>query len=156
MPGLTEVQWGLAVFLAGILVWITITDLRGLRIPDVTNLLLAMGGVGAHWLEGDGGLFASILSAVCVIILLAGVRFVYEMYRGYPGLGLGDVKMAGAAAIWILPLNLPLMMLVACISCLSFVFGRQMLGQNVRFDTRIAFGPFIGLGLMAVWLAERW
>ncbi len=78
----------------------------------------------------------------------------FRHLRGTAGLGLGDVKMAGAAALWVAPWNLPLLLMLACLAALLAVAIVILSGRRLDRLTRIPFGPFIGLGLVVVWTLE--
>lgn len=123
-------------------------------IPDRLNLLLA--GLGLAYQLAIGRTFpaAAIAWGAVVVAALWGLRAGYRRYRGVVGLGLGDVKMAGAAALWISPWNLPILLVVACLAALGFVAVRTMAGKPAGRQTPFPFGPFIGAGLMLTWLLE--
>ena len=71
------------------------------------------------------------------------------------GLGLGDVKMAGAAALWFSPWNLPLFLFVACASALGYIAVRALAKGRLDRAERVAFGPFLGVGLWVTFILER-
>ena len=72
---------------------------------------------------------------------------------GRVGLGLGDVRMAGAGALWLPPVLLPAMMFGASVTCLVYAGIRSLAGSGA--GERMAFGPFIALAIMGLWLMER-
>lgn len=71
------------------------------------------------------------------------------------GLGYGDVKMAGASALWFSPWNLPLFLMASSVSALVFVLAAQARGGGFQVSAKIPFGPFLGVGLAMTWLLER-
>ncbi len=65
--------------------------------------------------------------------------------RGFEGLGLGDVKLAGVAGIWIGPQLLAPLALVAAPAALVAVAGYAALlgGTKIHLKMQTAFGSFI-------------
>ncbi|MCB1385661.1 MAG: prepilin peptidase [Nitratireductor sp.] len=164
-------SWAVALpffgLLLGLVAAIALIDLRELRIPDALNAALLAGGLAQAAVTdllaqpaGHAGLRQALASAAILFAVLLAVRALYHRLRGRTGLGLGDVKMGGAAASWISPWNLNLMVLIACLSCLLYVwFARRKSPlrppRQAQGGGRIPFGPFLGLGVVAIWLAER-
>lgn len=139
----------LFTFLGVVLLAITIIDAREHRIPDVLSLPLIPVGL----LFADGRLPASSAEAfviapdrlVSMLIIGAGLLAVanaYQKFRNIPGLGMGDVKLAMAAAAWISPSFVPCWLFVSAVSALLYA-----LIMGIDAQTRIAFGSF-----MAPWL----
>jgi prepilin signal peptidase PulO-like enzyme (type II secretory pathway) len=148
-----ELTFGTALLL--VLVAIARIDLKTLTIPDALNALLAVLGLAWSWQASGGFPVQSVLFAAAMLAAMWLVRFVFRLARGAQGLGLGDVKMAGASALWFSPWNAPAFLFFSAISALVFVAaGRSVTG---RLDTkaRVPFGPFLGVGLFATWLLER-
>lgn len=69
--------------------------------------------------------------------------------RDVDALGLGDVKLAGAAALWVGPAISFVVMIAAAIALL-FTFAGMGLGR-ARMNDAIPFGPFLCFGFWAVW-----
>lgn len=149
---------GFSLALASILLAITWIDWRRLVIPDALNLCLAVTGcmfqasaspIGAWWLHA--GMGASVFAVFWLL------RRAHQAATGRIGLGLGDVKMAGAAAIWIDPWNLPLLVFAASFSALAFTLLRELAaGGEVVRERRQPFGPFLAAALAMTWAGERW
>ncbi len=87
----------------GILVTLSIIDLRTWLLPDPLNLSLAITGVFFHIvtkfeiLPPQQIIFGALLGAG----LLYVIRFCGNLYYKEESLGLGDVKLLGAAGIWL-------------------------------------------------------
>jgi leader peptidase (prepilin peptidase)/N-methyltransferase len=78
------------------------------------------------------------------------LRFIYEKLRGREGMGLGDAKLLAAAGAWTSWTGLSSILAIAAISALVFaLLGR---GHRLALADRIAFGPFLAVGLWLVWL----
>jgi leader peptidase (prepilin peptidase)/N-methyltransferase len=130
----------------GLLAWI---DLRRGIIPDWLNLAIACIGL-AKTLMLDG--WAAALGAGCEGIVIGAIvwllRRLYFMFRGYQGLGLGDVKLLAASAIWIGVAGIPLQLLVASLTALAATAVIQLAGRTMTRQTSIPFGPYLALGLL--------
>ncbi|MCR4265782.1 A24 family peptidase [Nitratireductor sp. ZSWI3] len=141
--------------LASILAMIAWIDFRSLTIPDALNLALASLGVIYQSIFLPNGLLLQIAAGIAVLVLLWVVRYLHARVSGQIGLGLGDVKMAGACAIWLNPLNLPLFMFFASAFALLFAGGSRLLRADDAAEIRRPFGPFLGAGLFLTWLGEQ-
>jgi leader peptidase (prepilin peptidase)/N-methyltransferase len=150
---LTQLPFGLT--LCAIVTLITWTDSRQLIIPDALNLGLAAFGGIYQLATAPDSLGFHILAAVGAYALFWLVRDAHRRLTGRLGLGLGDVKMIAAAMLWIEVWSLPIFIFAASASALIFVIGRGLAGTHMHVSTRQPFGPFLGLGLIAAWLAER-
>jgi prepilin signal peptidase PulO-like enzyme (type II secretory pathway) len=148
----------IAVFglmLVAILVAITLIDARCQMIPDELNLVLAVAGLGFQWVMIGAFPYVPFLTGAGTLALFWLVRALHAQARGYTGLGLGDVKMAGAGAIWIGPLALPSFVLVASGAGLAFVLIKALWVGKFEPSERTPFGPFLALGLLMTWGAEH-
>ncbi len=133
---------------------IAVSDMLTRRIPDPLTLLLGLAG-GVATIAATGSLpWERGIAALVVMGLLWSFAYMFRHLRGTAGLGLGDVKMAGAAALWVAPWNLPLLLMLACLAALLAVAIVILSGRRLDRLTRIPFGPFIGLGLVVVWTLE--
>jgi leader peptidase (prepilin peptidase)/N-methyltransferase len=87
----------------------------------------------------------SLLGAVIWGGLLLAMAFAYEKFRKRQGLGMGDVKMMAMVGAF---LGLRLAFLTVFTgSLIGTLFGISLvLFRNVNFQTKLAFGVFLGLG----------
>jgi leader peptidase (prepilin peptidase)/N-methyltransferase len=132
---------------------LSIADFRQMILPDRLNFLLALGGIGQAAIVGQPSLLDSLAGALLGFCILAAVAALFRHARGIDGLGYGDQKFAAAAGLWVGWGAIPHMLLIAASSTLVFVAIRA--AKERRFDVaaRVPFGPFLGLGTMACWLA---
>lgn len=133
---------------SALLTWI---DLRRGIIPDWLNLVIAVIGLArAALLDG----WAAALGAGCEGIVIGAIvwllRRLYFMFRGFQGLGLGDVKLLAASGIWIGVAGIPVQLLVASLTALAAAVVIQLAGQAMTRQTSIPFGPYLALGLLVV------
>ena len=87
--------------------------------------------------------------------LLLAVRIVYRMLRHFEGLGLGDVKLAGAGATWLSWSNITLTLLVAAIAAIMLVIvGSLIRRDKMLAPTVIPFGAFFAPAIWVGWFAQ--
>lgn len=143
------------IALAAVLAAISIIDFRRQLIPDRLNLALAGIGLGYQIAIGADGLPVWLLSAASTFAAAWLIRRGHFLMTGRIGLGLGDVKMLGAAACWISPLLLPVLLFIASASALLFIGGQVIMAGQAAARARVAFGPFIAMGLGCCWALEQ-
>lgn len=144
------------IALAAILAAISIADFRRQIIPDGLNLTLAAIGLGYQGAAGADGLPPHLLFAAVTFAAAWLLRRGHFLMTGRIGLGLGDVKMLAAAACWIDPLLLPVLLFIASATALLFVGGQVVATGPAAARARIAFGPFIAIGLGSSWVLEQY
>ncbi len=132
------------LLLLAAVVWI---DWRHLLIPDGLNAAILAAGTGALLLTGTPSPLSAGLAAACGAGALWLVRAAVSKRVGREAMGLGDVKFAAAAGVWVGLAALPAMLLVASLAGLAYGGLRR-----TEPHRRIPFGPFLALGA----LAARW
>lgn len=130
-------------------------DFRWFVIPDWLNLLLFGAGVLVRTFTGWQDAAISILVAVGASATIWIIRELHKRRTGRTGLGLGDVKLAGASAVWFSPWNLPLYLFFASVSALVYFALRHGFNRLDAKTIRVPFGPFLGAALIATWGLER-
>ena len=143
-----------ALGLAGLLAAISVIDLRQRRVPDAANALLLAGGLTFWWFRDPGALPLQIASAAGTCAFFWIVRALHLHYAKRTGLGLGDVKMAGASATWFHPLLFPVFLLIASATALVAIILVARGGRSNISTYRLPFAPFLSLGLFATWIVE--
>lgn len=141
--------------LTALLLCVCYYDFRWMIIPNwVTAGVAGLGIVYNRAAVTASGLPIALLFAFGVFAAFWFIKIIYERWRGVAGLGFGDVKFAGAAAIWLSPLNFPAYLLMATSSALIFflVSSNRASGSLSR---RLPFGPFLALALLISVLAEH-
>lgn len=144
-----------AAALIAILAAIAVVDFRDLIIPDPLNLALAVIGFAYAALDRQSFPVGPVVFAVLMLVGFWLVRAGFQRFRGVADLGFGDVKMAGAAAFWFSPWNVPLFLFATAFSALVFVTSKSLATRRVDKHSRIPFGPFLGFGLFVTWALER-
>ena len=136
------------------LLLITLEDLRSFRIPDTLSLPLITAGLILAWLLPDfdrrsTGLPDHLIGAAVAFLLFALTGEVIFRRTGTEALGLGDAKLFGAAGAWLGWQALPSVLLIASFGGL----GCALIVRHRTGRSAIAFGPWIALGFLSVWLS---
>ncbi len=132
-------------FLA-LLAYIAWWDLRAFRIPDHATLPLALGGV--FWAVLAGSPEVHFASAVIVGAIFLGLARGYETLRDMDGLGLGDIKLAAAGALWIGP-GIASGVAIGAGAALAVTLARAAMGRQSMAEP-VPFGAYLALGICAV------
>jgi leader peptidase (prepilin peptidase) / N-methyltransferase len=135
---------------------VALIDIRHGVIPNGLNLFIA--GLGLANAAISGGVLAGIEAvgeAVAVGLVFWLLRRLYFMLRKIQGLGLGDVKLLAAATPWVGVTGIPILLLIATLTALTTVGGLQLAGQDMTRQTSLPFGPFLAIGLLATFVAQR-
>ncbi len=138
-----------SLVLSGLLCYLAMFDQKHLRLPDHATLPLAVLGVVVTWLYW-APLLPTHIGAACVTVgTLWGVSVLWLRMRDVDALGLGDVKLAGAAALWVGP-AISFVVMIAAASALLITIANVGFGR-ARLNDPIPFGPFLCFGFWAVW-----
>lgn len=144
----------LVTFLSGTVLLIALIQLARIdwathRLPNIITLpLLAAGLIWAYWTADD--LYPHMLGAALGYAVFWGVEVAYRLIRKRDGLGRGDAKLLAVGGAWCGVWALPAIVLIASLAALAYVLPR---GDDSQ--TRIAFGPFLAVGIGAVWFAQQ-
>lgn len=120
-------------------------DARTRRLPDLFAVIIAVAALALAALAGRPALIAGIVAAALAAAVLVLIRTIALRAKGDAGLGLGDVKLIAALALWLGPAT-PIMVAAAAI------LGLVATTVTPRADRRRPFGPFIAVGAWAVGL----
>jgi leader peptidase (prepilin peptidase) / N-methyltransferase len=137
---------------------IAVIDWRLFIIPDQLNALALALGLLAVGFEDRGErltltLDAAIRGATMAALFLA-FRFAYRRLRGREGMGLGDVKLAGVAGVWLDWPSLPIAVEIAALAALGFVLSRHIQARRALDPlTKLPFGAFFA---PAIWFCWTW
>ena len=141
----------LAAGLGLILIAASVADVTSRRLPDVASLVVALLGGTLALQRGPMALVAGLVACAATAGAFLLLRRLFQARSGEPGLGLGDVKLAAALALW-LGAATPWAIVVAGVLGLAQTrLTRTGLSKSV--DGRIAFGPALALGGWSVGLA---
>ncbi|CAL4869729.1 Prepilin peptidase PppA (plasmid) [Asticcacaulis sp. MM231] len=143
-----DILGALTGFLCLCLLTAALIDLKTMRLPDVLTALvaacaLAIGAMTNTWQYG-------LVAAVAAFIILFALKWYLERRHQRGMLGLGDVKLVAALALW-LGARTPAILAFAAIMALGFVVLRRRKGA-------VPFGPFIAVAsfVLGVLVPEGW
>jgi leader peptidase (prepilin peptidase) / N-methyltransferase len=150
----------LAAGLALTVIAIAVIDARHLIIPDGLNAFGAVLGLLHAGLAASSAVeaiaLAALRGAVLALVFLA-VRAIYRRLRGREGIGLGDVKLAAVAGVWLDWHMMPIAIDIAATAALAVYMTRQLAsGRSIRPTGRIPFGLFLAPAIWIGWLLDRW
>lgn len=141
--------------LAGLLVALSIIDLKTFRLPNVLTFTLIGTGLIAAWIQYGGipdgiwgGFTDRVLGAVIGYFVFVVVEKGFKHITKKDGLGRGDAKLLAGGGAWCGWMALPFIVLVG--SCMGLVAA---LFPSFKKQGRIPFGPFLALGIISVWFA---
>jgi leader peptidase (prepilin peptidase)/N-methyltransferase len=149
--------WGAA--LAVLMVAIAAIDARRFVIPDeLTAAALAL-GLGYAALQDAGAwlqvLIWSLARGAAPAIVFLAIRAAYRRWRGRDGIGLGDVKLAAVAGVWLDWPAIPVAIDIAAVAALgTYLLLFLCFRRVVRRTTRLPFGLFLAPAIWLTWLAE--
>ena len=146
--------------LAILMIAIAIVDARRFIIPnELTAAALALGFLNAAVQNSSSVLellaVAALRGAVMAIAFLS-LRVLYRRIRGHDGIGLGDVKLAGVAGVWLDWWVLPVVIEIAALAAIAvyavrFLYGRR---PSARLKAKLPFGLFLAPAIWVGWLLE--
>ena len=145
--------------LAGLMVAIAAVDARRFIIPDeLTAAALALGL--AYAAVEDSEMWAqalawSVLRGVVPALAFLGVRVGYRRWRGREGIGLGDVKLAAVAGVWLDWQTIPIAIEIAAVAAIgAYLIMHLYFRRTVRPTTRLPFGLFLAPAIWIAWILD--
>lgn len=143
---------GISCVLGWALLLLATVDALALRLPDILTLPLIAAGLAASWWLPDHDFAGHAVAAVIALLAFYMIAAVYQRTRHQEGLGLGDVKLAGAAGAWLGWQALPYVVLLACALGLVWVGVAVMRRGRDAARERIPFGIALCFAIWIVWL----
>jgi leader peptidase (prepilin peptidase)/N-methyltransferase len=146
--------------LAILMIAIAVIDARRFIIPnELTAAALALGFLNAAMQGSDpvpGLLASAALRGAVMAIALLSLRVLYRWIRGYDGIGLGDVKLASVAGVWLDWWVLPVAVEIAALAAIAvyavrFLYGRR---PSAGLKAKLPFGLFLAPAIWVGWLLE--
>ena len=142
-----------ALVLSSTLIWVCIVDAARLKIPNPAVFLIAMTGVCYILVIDQSLAIRRIIESFSILVLIYVALKITAILTAKPSFGFGDVKLVGACTLWVGIAGILTAMLVASagglvVAGLLWLFDKRKRGQPM------AFGPFIALGVWAVWLSQ--
>lgn len=152
-----------AAALVPVLAAIAVIDARWYLIPDTLNAAgLALGLVHAAAVALDplDGVLTALARGVVLALLFLALRLGYRAWRGRDGLGLGDVKLAAVAGVWLEVAAIPVAIEIAALAGLlayglAQVMRRGSRRAMLRGYDRLPFGLFFAPAIWIGWMLDR-
>ncbi|WP_246702546.1 A24 family peptidase [Starkeya sp. ORNL1] len=139
---------------------IAVIDGRSFIIPDELNaagIVLGLAYAGLTEPSVTDGLMLAALRGGIVALAFLAIRSCYRRLRGRDGLGLGDVKLAAMAGVWLDWTMIPIAIDIAAGAALAAYGLRQLaVGRAVRSTGRLPFGLFFAPAIWLGWALGRW
>jgi leader peptidase (prepilin peptidase) / N-methyltransferase len=153
---LSNAQGIVGASLAVLMIAIAFVDARRFIIPDeLTAAAMALGFLHAA-LQASGSIVEALANAALRGAILAfaflTLRILYRRLRGRDGIGLGDVKLAGVAGVWVDWWVLPAVIEVAALAALAVYAVRYLWGRRPVQPMRLPFGLFLAPAIWFGWL----
>jgi leader peptidase (prepilin peptidase)/N-methyltransferase len=144
--------------LALLMIAIAVVDARRFIIPDeLTVAALALGLVHAALWDSDAlvqALAVAALRGAALALAFLALRVGYRRLRGREGIGLGDVKLAGVAGVWLDWATIPIAIEIAALAALATFAFRYFHDGRIRATARLPFGLFFAPAIWIGWLME--
>jgi leader peptidase (prepilin peptidase) / N-methyltransferase len=145
--------------LAVLMIAIAIVDARRFIIPDeLTAAALILGFMHAAIQATDlvmEALASAALRGAVVAFAFLSLRIFYRRIRGREGIGLGDVKLAGVAGVWLDWSMAPVAIEIAALAALAAYAMRLVSkGRSARSTSRLPFGLFFAPAIWIAWLLQ--
>lgn len=145
-------------FLAAAVLFVAAADLDRFEIPDTGSFAILICGFG--WILEtwgfDGEALEQAVVRCCVAAgLLLAVRTLYRSVRGFDGLGLGDVKLAGAGASWLSWSHIVVALLLAVSAAIGVAIARSIYTRKrIEANTVVPFGAFLAPAIWIAWFGQ--
>jgi leader peptidase (prepilin peptidase) / N-methyltransferase len=146
-----------AVQFAALALFLARADLDRFELPDIGNLcLFALGMIWTAATFPDVGesLAQALIRAIAAGAFLLAIRMLYRAARGIEGLGMGDVKLAAAGAVWLSWSQMPIALLVAALAgILVAILHAACGGRTLTLHLALPLGAFLAPAIWLVWFA---
>ena len=146
--------------LAGLMLAIAVVDHRRMIIPDELSALAFIAGLVAVGVGAEAApaiaISHALVRAGLMFALFFGFRAGYRALRGLDGMGLGDVKLAAVAGVWLDWAFLPIVVEIAALSALAAALYARFRGAGFDPKARLPFGAFFAPAIWICWLVVAW
>jgi leader peptidase (prepilin peptidase)/N-methyltransferase len=154
-----DLRGAFGAVLALLMLAIALSDIRRFVVPDALSASAFASGLIFAGLFDDAPLSEAVLMcllrAAAAALPLLALMLLYEWWRGRPGLGLGDVKLAAVAGVWLDWFTIVAVIEVAALAALvAYGVWRYVLRRPIVATTPLPFGLFLAPAIWAGWLAE--
>jgi leader peptidase (prepilin peptidase)/N-methyltransferase len=107
------------------------------------------------WDAAVTGVGTALLRGAVLGMCFLALRAFYYRFRGRQGIGLGDVKLAAVAGVWLEWTTIPIVVEIAAVAALAGVAIRQRArGRPLRALALLPFGLFLAPAIWLGWLLQ--
>lgn len=149
--------WPIAclVLLAGLLLALSVIDLRTGYLPDPLQIALGAAGLGIAVVGSPIKVSwqLAILGAAVNGGLFWALRWLVSRLKGREAMGLGDVKLVAAGGLWVGPLALPYIMAAGGILTLAGAGLAGLVTGRAVWRGEMPLGPGLAAGILACFIA---
>jgi len=145
--------------LALLMLAIAVSDLHHFIVPNaLTAAAFALALIFAVLFDSPPpteAVLMALLRAAATALPLFALMVGYEWWRGRPGLGMGDVKLAAVAGAWLDWFTIVGVIEVAALAAIA-AYGawRFVLRRPIAATTPLPFGLFLAPAIWGGWVAE--
>jgi leader peptidase (prepilin peptidase)/N-methyltransferase len=145
--------------LAGLMTSVAVEDFRRYIIPnELTAAAVALGLLRAGAVGPDAdwtAVLQATLRAAAITLPLLALMIGYRRWRGRDGLGLGDIKLAAVAGVWLGLATIFAVFELAALSALGAYFiTSQWRKRPLKATAFLPFGLFLAPAIWFGWLVE--
>lgn len=140
------------ICLLATLILVCAIDARFGIIPDSFVFVIAVGGLIFASCSGTALWEERLVESILALTIFEAFRRSYRRFRGFDGLGFGDVKLLAAGTLWVGLTGIPSVLLVAVASALGGLLILKAQGATFTGKHAIPFGPHLAAGLWYSWL----
>lgn len=132
--------------LAAPLLVLAVLDARAYWLPFSVTVPLVVLGLASAWI--DGTILDSLAGCVLWGAIPWGIEVLFRRWRGFPGLGFGDIVLMAAVGAWAGATAGAIAIVLACIIAVVVILGSRLTGlsRGPRMP-RIPLGSYLCLGL---------
>ena len=149
---LSERPFYFAVPLWGLLSALCYFDFKTFKLPNILTAGVLILGI-IYNIYNDQNLWVPISSFLISSSLLLVISFVYYKWRGQHGLGMGDIKLFAAGAVWLSPFQLPLVLLISSLMGILYFMVSAGRKDTALLKQKIPYGPFLAIAIWLTWLS---
>ena len=149
----------LGAMLAGLMLAIAASDFRRYIIPnELTAAAAALALIRAGTVGPEAGWEAvawTALRGAAIALPFLALMIGYRRWRGRDGLGLGDIKLAAVAGVWLEFVTIFAAIELATLSALgAYVVSGYLQKRPLKATAFLPFGLFLAPAIWIGWLAE--
>lgn len=129
-------------------------DIKTMKLPNGLNVAVFLLGVVYNVMIGQDWRVPVASCAIAAIVLIS-ISVVYTKIRGRQGMGMGDIKLLAAGAVWISPYLLPIVLLFSSISAIIYAMLDRAGRDGSYLSYKLPYGPFLAMAIWFAWIFEN-